>query len=260
MGLTTITEARSRIAVGRIPGASRVQLRGRNDAISTNAEVLWFTGGEYPSRLTSNTAMEVVSTQAGDAAAGTGARTVFVSGVKADGTIATETVSMNGATAVICANTYTAINSLQVLTTGSAGANAGDISIRTSVGGQVWRTIQGSTRSAGLDTDFFYQVPANHALLIYDLSWSADNTTDATVCILRKYLTNIGPQQSIYTQYSYTQNQPVNYVQFAVPLVIEAGYAVACLGQTAAGVGEMHAQASCILVNLSSATTYAKWI
>ncbi len=57
----------------------------------------------------------------------TGARTVFVEGLDTAFNTVSETVTLNGATGVVLANTYYRINRARVVTVGAGGVNAGDI-------------------------------------------------------------------------------------------------------------------------------------
>lgn len=65
-------------------------------------------------------------------AAGTGAWTMQVGGLVADGSLATEVVALNGAAAVTCVNAYLRLlpHLCRVLTAGTGGTNAGIISIK----------------------------------------------------------------------------------------------------------------------------------
>lgn len=76
------------------------------------------------------------SSSAADAAAGTGARTVLITYLTAAFVVKTETVTLNGVTAVNTANTDIAyIESMVVVTTGSGHVNAGAITLFNAVAG-----------------------------------------------------------------------------------------------------------------------------
>ena len=59
--------------------------------------------------------------------AGTGARTVFIEGLDGDYNVVSETVTLNGQTAVNTTNSYLYVNQFYVVTVGSGGQNAGII-------------------------------------------------------------------------------------------------------------------------------------
>lgn len=111
---------------GQIPGHSVVHVFGYNPDVDTAEETIWPIGGilGHPD---SPTIMTISSSSANDTAAGTGARTVYILGINGTGGFVSETVTLNGQTAVNTVNTYDAIESMTVMTVGSGGANAGII-------------------------------------------------------------------------------------------------------------------------------------
>jgi hypothetical protein len=118
------------VARGQIYGHSIVHVFGYNPDVDTDEETVWAIDGilGHPA---SPTIMAVSSSSVDDAAAGTGARTVFIEGVNGTVGLVTEIVTLNGQTAVNTVNTYDAIERLVVLTVGSGGKNAGLIYIGT---------------------------------------------------------------------------------------------------------------------------------
>lgn len=100
------------------------------DADSSGEETVWPPGTAIP-YLSSPATMKVSSTSANDKSDGTGARTVYIKGINANGEEASETVALNGQTAVNTTKTYSFIQQVTVLTVGSGGVNAGDIYVGT---------------------------------------------------------------------------------------------------------------------------------
>lgn len=100
------------------------------DVDSGTEETIWTAGGLYV-HLDTPTILTVSSTSANDTSAGTGARTVYILGINSTGGEVSETVTLNGQTAVNTTHTYTEIQTAQVLTVGSGGQNAGSISLGT---------------------------------------------------------------------------------------------------------------------------------
>jgi hypothetical protein len=82
----------------------------------------------YP---TSATVMKVSSASANDTAAGTGARTILVAGLDTSYNRISETVILNGQTAVNTTNSYLRITYTEILTVGSGAAQAGTIYVGT---------------------------------------------------------------------------------------------------------------------------------
>jgi hypothetical protein len=111
---------------GQITAHSVIHVFGFNPDVDTAEETVWPIDGilGHPS---SPTIMSISSSSTDDAAAGTGARTIFIEGVNGTGGLVTEIVILNGQTAVNTVNTYDAIERMVVLTVGSGGVNAGII-------------------------------------------------------------------------------------------------------------------------------------
>jgi len=100
---------------------------GFNPDIDDSLETVWSKGGLY-TYLTSATALYVSSSSTDDTSAGTGARTVKVSGLDSNYDEVDATVSMNGQSGVSL-GTFIRVNRIQVLTAGSGGANAGNLHV-----------------------------------------------------------------------------------------------------------------------------------
>ena len=123
-------------ALGNIAGQQVFEKYGRNPDVDTGTlpESVWNGGGVYTGFPTGAAeTMELLSSDAADAAAGTGARTVTVSNLlDEDGAVAPDiTVTLNGTSAVsLGAVTYTRASRLTVVTAGSGGSNAGTLTLR----------------------------------------------------------------------------------------------------------------------------------
>jgi hypothetical protein len=120
------------VARGQIQGHSVIRVFGYNSDVDASEESVWPDGGVVP-HPSAASVLKISSTSANDAAAGTGARTVFIAGVDGSYNIVSETVTLNGQTAVNTLNQYLYVNELYVVTVGSGGANAGDINVGTGV-------------------------------------------------------------------------------------------------------------------------------
>lgn len=118
------------VARGQIPNHQSITVFGYNGDVDTVMETIWPYGGllAFPSVALQ---MKVSSDSADDASAGTGARTVYISGLDANHNVVSETVSMNGQTAVLTTNSYLHINQCYVATAGSLDSAAGSIYIGT---------------------------------------------------------------------------------------------------------------------------------
>jgi len=166
------------VGLGVVPGATRVTALGHNPNIGSGAAAdIWEGGGDYPF-LAAASQLELVSTSAADAAAGTGARTVLVSGLNASYATVSETVTLNGTTPVATVNSFYRVNVLTTTTSGSGGKNAGDITLRVVSAGAtqgIIRTGYGFGRSA------VYSVPAGFTLFVLSEVFTVLAPSGATV-------------------------------------------------------------------------------
>jgi hypothetical protein len=111
---------------GQIPGHSVIHVFGHNPDVDTSEVTIWPALGllVHPA---SPTIMTISSSSADDTSAGTGARTVYILGINSTGGYVSETVTLNGQTAVNTVNQYDAIETMSVVSVGSGGVNAGII-------------------------------------------------------------------------------------------------------------------------------------
>ena len=87
-------------------------------------------GNTYP-YLSAATTVKVSSSSANDTSAGTGVRTILLAGLDANYNAISETITMNGQTAVTTTNSYLRISYTEILTVGSGGGVAGTIYVGT---------------------------------------------------------------------------------------------------------------------------------
>jgi len=164
---------------GQIADHKRLFQFGANTNIQTTTSTVW-TGTTsnyvYPSAAT---VMTVSSSSASDAAAGTGARTVFISGLDANYAEISETVTLNGQTAVNTVNSYLRLFTMTVITAGSGGTAVGTIyigtgTVTTGVPAVIYNLIP-----VGYNTDAqcVWTVPAGYTAYMTSCTWTAGNTT-----------------------------------------------------------------------------------
>jgi hypothetical protein len=120
------------VSRGQIMGHRSVVVFGFNPDVDQTEETVWPSNGVV-THPASATVMKVSSDSASDTAAGTGARTVVISGLDANYNEISETVTLNGQTAVNTVNLYLRINDMYVATTGSGLVSAGNIYIGNGV-------------------------------------------------------------------------------------------------------------------------------
>lgn len=113
------------------PGQEIVHVHGDNPAMGTTRDDFWnvATSMVY---LSVGETMNIVSDSANDAAAGTGARTVEVSGLDNDYEPISETITMNGLTDVLTSLSYLRVLDIHTTTVGSTNSNQGIITATAS--------------------------------------------------------------------------------------------------------------------------------
>ena len=160
-GYDFVRDAGVGIVAGEVGTISYIRKFGCNEDIdtTTDPEDVWDAGGLY-TFPTSAAALEVVSTSTNDVnTTGTGAWKVYMEGLDGSYAVTSETVNLNGTTAVATSNSYLRVYRAYITEMGidTSEANLGDISIQGSGGGTVYAQINtgfGQTEMA------IYTVPA----------------------------------------------------------------------------------------------------
>jgi len=114
------------VSRGQIPWHQSITIFGYNGDVDTSIETVWPHGGVLPF-LSTAIQLKVSSGNTNDTAAGTGARTVFLSGLDGNHNVVSETVVLNGQTAVLTTNLYLHVNQCYVASAGSLDSAAGNI-------------------------------------------------------------------------------------------------------------------------------------
>lgn len=180
------------LARGQIHNHSHVFKYGFNAQVGTTPETIWLQGAAYTWPAAAAT-LEVTSTDnAADAPAGTGALTVTLEGLDANYAEISETVTMNGQTAVTTTNSFLRCHRMFVATAGSGLTNAGTIYAANSSGTHTSGvpndlTLVYSTIGAdeGQTLQAFYTVPAGYTAYMTQVSAGSQDGTNATTMILR---------------------------------------------------------------------------
>lgn len=143
----------------------------------TGTETIWSKGGVY-SFPSAGSVMQVLSSNAADASNGTGARTVLIQGLDDKFNEIAEIVSLLGVTPVNTVNSYFRINSMYVVTAGSAGQNVGDISIGTGtiLGGYPANTYGFIATGDNVSQTSVYTVPVGYQAVVVDSFATAQGT------------------------------------------------------------------------------------
>jgi hypothetical protein len=152
---------------------------GINTAASTANETVWIGSNTYTFPAAASV-LTISSSSANDASpSGTGAQTVQIQGLDANYAPVSETVALNGQTAVNTTNSYIRVNKITVLTAGTGGTSAGNIYAGTgTVTSGVPAVVVNQTGLLANETESgFYTVPAGYTAFINMWTMSSGNTT-----------------------------------------------------------------------------------
>jgi len=207
------------VSRGQIQGHRNVTVFGFNGDVDTSQVSVWPLQSliTFPSAALQ---MTVSSTSANDTAAGTGARTVVVQGLDANYNEVTETVTLNGQTAVTMTASLLRVNYAYVATAGSGNSAAGDIYIGT---GTVTAGVPATTYNIikfdyNGTTTGSYTVPAGYTAYVSQGLFSAGQSTGSSPVqgrLLTRGLNNIRRTAAVTT----VNNSVADYV-FEYPLEV----------------------------------------
>lgn len=163
---------------------------GYNPDIDMNVEeTVWSYGGLYVP-LSGPSTLSIVSSSALDTAAGTGARTISLTGVDAAFNQQIETVVLNGTTPVVTTTVWRGVNCTKVITAGTGATNAGTVTVSGSGGGPVISSIP--LGAAACKQVVYYTRDEHRLLLDYiTLNMMRTNGSDPARVTLKLYAKNL---------------------------------------------------------------------
>lgn len=219
------------IAEGDISGHAKWKTVGfREDLSTTESWIAPGATGRYPWPAAAIT-MYVVSTDADDDDGDTGARTVQIQGVIAAGTVATETVTMDGTTRVATANQYLAlvIDNCKVLTAGTSNANEGTLQVYDAAAAGNLLAV------AGVGTNQFsgstFLVPTGMTAYFLKISVGEASNQGAIFRLYQK-----GPSDGVFIRRDvWLARNNTTIDEFLIPTMYAAGTRLEVTGDAAVG-------------------------
>jgi len=180
LGDGTIAEG-IHISRGAVARTSHINKFGYNASVGINFETVTDLGGDqyYP---TSAGVVSVVSDDANDDDGDTGARTVEIQGLDSNYDEISETVTLNGTSAVTTTASFLRVFRGKVLTAGSSGTNEGLITL--SIGGNDVARI--SAANGGQTLMAVYTVPAGCKAYLIKFQGSLSKNQEAQFMIRTK--------------------------------------------------------------------------
>jgi len=220
------------VARGQISWHRSVIIFGYNPDVDTSEETVWPDGGVVLHGQAASI-LKVSSSSASDGSLGVGARTILISGLDASFNEISETVTLDGTTAIDTVKTYIAINDITVESVGSTGHNVGDINIGTGtvtagVPAVLWDLI-GATNNQR--TTGHYTIPAGYTGYMAQGMFSVGQVSGSTSVTGKLKVTdnvaNISRVGAIVTLNNGTAD-----FHFPYPFVLPEKF---CVGATAVG-------------------------
>lgn len=148
------------VAAQTVTNVEVINLSADNATIGTSFEGINNTDADGITPPILGEDVDIVSADANDTAAGTGARTVKIWYLDANFAMGTETVSLAGTTPVeLTEQNITYILKAEIQTTGTGLASAGAITIAAVTGGEIFGVIDAGKRDMG---NCAYMIPAGH--------------------------------------------------------------------------------------------------
>ena len=176
------------VAKGNIPGHSIVHKFGHANVGTTFVPLCNSTVYQTP---TTAIALEIVSSDADDTSAGVGAQTVFIEGLALDGSIVTQTVALNGLTAVAIPTPLWRLYRWYVATSGvyattGTGSHQGTLTIRVASAGATWSTISAAGYPHGQSEIGWYTVPSGFRAYIFAVQIKVDSIKSVDIMFLHR--------------------------------------------------------------------------
>lgn len=175
---------------------SSLTLVGYNQFVTNDFEPVCRSGNWETPQPGSATTLRVKAGNTNDTAAGSGARTVAISGLNAFGEEVSETLTCAGTSAsAVSANTYVRLLTFEVATSGTyavptsrTGSNAANMYIENGAGGTNWAQLMYDEMGMGKGEIGCYTVPVNKTAYINDIfvHISSDATPKADILVLTR--------------------------------------------------------------------------
>ena len=235
------------VAKGEVPGHSVIQKFGRNSAVSSSFVPICLSG--FYRTPTTNTALEVVSTDVDDNASGAGARTIYYEGLQVSGgnlVVVSDVVELDGTTAVALPDSLIRLYRWYVASSGvyasqSVGSHQGDITIQESGAGNVWSKIENNGFPRAQSQIGVYTVPTGYTAYVSKISYSVESDKEADILMFkREGVLNTSAPYNAMTLVTEINSATGNYtVEYRTPLKFEEETDFGFLGKLKSNTGPM---------------------
>ena len=230
---------------GNVPGHTVIHKFGRNSAISSTFAPI--TESSFYRTPTSNTALEVVSNDANDTSTGTGARSITYEGLQESGgnlVVVTNTVSLNGTTAVALPDSLIRLYRWRVATSGTyatqtSASHQGTLTIQESGGGNTWSTIVLNTFGRAQSQIGCYTVPTGYTAFISEIVYSIENDKEAEILLYQRpgVLNTTAPFDAMRLVTEVSSARGVAEANYSAPFIFEEETDILFFGKLKSGSG-----------------------
>jgi hypothetical protein len=194
------------VSRNQIMGHETVSIFGYATAVSTSFVAVWENNAAYVFPTVAST-MLVTSSSASDTAV-----TILITGLDANYARISESVTLNGTTAVSTTNSFFRINS--VITT---AGNAVGIMYVKNAGGTTYAQVNAGNGKTNMS---IYTVPAGYTLYGYQIdAWSSTSVTSGVYATFRALVTNTAGVNNVLlnvpflNSYEVTRPLPIPYTE-----------------------------------------------
>lgn len=203
---------------GNVDGSSTVHFGGVNENVGTSLEFV--TSSAQYRMLTAAASLEFLSDNANDTSAGSGARSVTIVGLDANGDIQTQTHNTNGTTPVSVTGTWLRVTAFYVETSGTYGdgtstSHAGTITLRNAADASTWSQILQDSIGNGAAMIGCTTAPSNADCYILALHYSIQKNKAVDLYLYRRedILTVAAPYSALILDNKYTELQGTGTIE-----------------------------------------------
>ena len=217
------------------PGIKVLRKFGFNATVGATEETIWDGSGVYDGyRGGAGDEFTIVSDDVADDNGGTGAITVQVYGLDADGNEQDELITLNGTGSMKSSGKYTRVFRAIVRTAGSSGSNTGTITIADEAATITWAEIKPLRNQTLMAV---WTVPTGYTAFLTSYYANSDVVSKATLAVLR-----VRPPGEVFqTKSIIAINGSADGHEFKFPMPLVAGTDIIVTGAATGGGGSIAA-------------------
>lgn len=210
------------IAEGNISGISPFSKFGQYLSLNTNAQVIASFGGTFVPMLAASTLSITSSSNNDKAGAGTGAKSVLITGIDSNRAEQSESINLDGTTPVVTTLEYLGVNKVEVQTAGTSETNEGDILIKNVSG--VSTNQAELPEGTSTTKQLVFHVPVGKTAKIYSYNFNTvKSSSGSTRITIKGFKFKDGVKVEFFDGQIATNGNPILEEKLDVLLTIEGG-------------------------------------